>query len=167
MPPVCLTWVFVALVASPQQSTQPASLPQIPASQRAAVRDVRQLDIYRKLLRERDAEQPLLPTAEHPTDSTESAVGGLLIEGTMLVQKSGRLIREADRSLFEFDALGVRGAPSTIELVRNGLLETAESAAERGTDQFTVTAEVTRYRGRNYLILKQVSAKLSNRNLGQ
>ncbi len=166
MPATHLVVVLFTLLAPPPQSTQPATAPGLPASQRASVRDVRQLDIYRKLLRERDAAQPLLPTHDPShDDDAQTTAGGLLLEGTMLVQKSGRLVREAERSLFEFDALGIRNAPSSFELVRNALLETAENAAERGGNQFTITAEVTRYRGRNLLILKQVSIRPPSRNL--
>lgn len=167
MPATHLVVALFTLLAPPPQSTQPATMPGLPASQRASVRDVRQLDIYRKLLRERDAAQPLLPThdpSENENDAQTTA-GGLLLEGTMLVQKSGRLVREAERSLFEFDALGIRNAPSSFELVRNALLETAENAAERGGNQFIITAEVTRYRGRNLLILKQVNIRPPSRNL--
>lgn len=129
-----------------------------------------QAQIYEQLLRDTQrSRQPILSSNPEPgakTAGTEHDSAGTLLEGVPLVERAGRLIRRGDRSEFTFVAGSLEeGAPPTMEFNKNGLLEAMEGEYESGVTEFVISAEVTRYRGRNYLTLIKYRRKIDHGNL--
>jgi len=147
--------------ATDQAATQPASRP--------APRDPEQARIFETLLRESDRPhaRPVLSEATGPaTRGGEAATGALLLDGTPLSQCAGRLVCSGDRSLFEFKSgAPAEGAPSAMEILRNAWLEAMEAELATGVSEFIISAEVTRYRGRNYLLVRNYRRQIEHGNL--
>lgn len=82
----------------------------------------------------------------------------LLPDGHRLVDRQGRLAREADYFVFAFETRGQGEAEPPIRLLPNRLLEDVEVASEGATRPvvFIVSGEVTEYHGVNYLLLQKV-----------
>jgi hypothetical protein len=89
----------------------------------------------------------------------------LLLEGTMLVERAGRLVRDGEKSMFEFVSEAGDEHLHSMELLPSQLLEAMENEAEQGGETFIVSGEVTRYRGRNYLRLVKVLRRVGHGNL--
>ena len=149
-------------VAESQPTSAPARvMPRSPAQAR----------ILQELLRGTERpHQPIIsrdPQAEEPGESTRPSVrGGLLLEGEIITDVAGRLVRAGERSEFHFISGGpVDGAPSVMEFNHNGLLEAMEIETENGIEGFVISAEVTRYRGKNYLNLLRYQRQRSHGNL--
>lgn len=127
-----------------------------------------QRDILRSLLTEKETPRRIAPTdpktQELTTPDPDDPTSVLLLEGTWLVERPGRLIRQDDTSQFEF-RLSNSERTIAIEILPNSLRETMERAADAGHTEFVVSAEVTRYRNHNYLLLRGVSYRVSNNNL--
>jgi len=162
--PYCLVlaWILLATQTSdPAPATQPTS--------QAAPRTPVQADIYRQLLREQERPTRILPTDPSAQLEPESAAGmspsGLRLDGTMLVDRPGRLVRTDDRSLFRFSSSGADEFPATLEFNKNGLLEAMERESELDRGEFYITAVVSTYRGSNYLTLLKYRRQVSNGNL--
>lgn len=171
--PLALLWILAdanqyapAAPADPP-TTQPMTQPTTPNLRRPV-----QVEILEQLLREREAPKPILPTKpDAPSDRTLRPDGtvtpGLMLDGAVVVSRPGRLIRNADRSEFTFvtDDVAAGLSSKTLPLLPNQLLEAMEQQAERGVTEFEITAEVTRYRGQNFLLLRKVLRRVSNGNL--
>ncbi len=165
MMPYCLALAWILL---PMQTSDPAPATQ-PTSQ-ASPRTPTQADIYRQLLREQERPTRILPT--DPTGQTEpdgTASGmsksGLRLDGTLLVDRPGRLVRTEDRTMFRFRSSGADGFSATLELNKNGLLEAMERESELDRGEFYITVVVSTYRGSNYLTLLKYRRQVSNGNL--
>jgi len=158
-------------LAEPQgpPATQPASQPSRWSPRRHPV----QAEIYEQLLRdaERMSARPIFPvdprTGRPAGGAEQTNVLGLLPEGTVLVDRKGRLVRSGTRAEFQFDPGNApEGAATSMEILRNGLLELMETEAASGVTEFVITAEVTRYRETNYLLLRKCQRALAQGNIG-
>lgn len=127
-----------------------------------------QSEIVRELI-QRTQDRPIMPASPVETvvpvrPSGAPADSGLLLEGSMQIDRPGRLERLDDRARFVFVPTGGAEAVS-MELNRNQLLELMEREAAGGTTDFVITAEVSQYRGSNYLTLRKVLKRVSNANI--
>lgn len=176
-----LQFVLASLVAasyvlvSPQdksKTTQPAqSQPASqPAGRTVSPRNPTQARILEALLR--DAEQarprPILsaPEAGRGTQAGSDDGVSLLPDGYGLNERPGRLVCGEGRVEFHFASGSPAGdAPAVMEFNKNRWLEAMEAEAEAGVKEFIISAEVTRYRGRNYLNLLKYRRQISHGNL--
>lgn len=147
--------------------TQPATRP---ADADTTLRKPAQADILKNLLGRQDRLRPIRP---RPSDEgSEGGAGAepdgqpLLLEGTFLVERPGRLMREDGRAVFVFRVDADAAASRSMPILENQLLETIEREAEAGFSEFIVSAEVTRYRGRNFLLLRKVLRRVGHGNIG-
>lgn len=173
------TLILAALAGFPQaapnstaqQSTsQPTTSPE---SGRRTTRESRQLEILRKLIPAQDSRRVILPkqpqarTVRGGGQAGETTNGGvpLLLEGISLVERPGRLVRTGDRAEFVFDNAGAAGQLRRMIINKSEQLEMMERLAESGVSGFTISAEITTYRDRNYLNLRRVRARRGHGNL--
>jgi hypothetical protein len=123
-------------------------------------------DILRTLLNNREAPEAIPPI--DPGSGTPLAPGpdtsNLMLEGTRIVERPGQLLRLNDRTEFSFRLPNGERVMS-IELLPNSLLEAMERQADSGVGEFVVSGEVTRYRGRNFLLVQKVVQRVNNGNL--
>lgn len=173
------TLILAALAGFPQaapnspmqQSTsQPTTSPD--PGQRTS-RESRQLEILRKLIPAQDSRRAILPKKPKAKtvrgggkagDPTEGEVP-LLLEGTSLIERPGRLVVTGNRAEFVFDNAGAAGRLRPMVINKSEQLEMMERLAESGVNQFTISAEITTYRDRNYLNVRRVRARRSHGNL--
>ncbi len=175
-----LRWIMTTIVAGllvlqPQQKPAPEAKPADtqPASQPAdanpTLRKPSQAEILKNLLSRKDRAVPVrpIPSGSGRSKPTVGPDGQpLLLEGTFLVERPGRLIHENGRPSFVFQGDGESTATRSMVILESQLLETMEREAEAGYSEFIVSGEVTRYNGRNYLLLKKVLRRVANGNLG-
>jgi hypothetical protein len=155
-------------LAGPQQPGPTASAPASAPISPRTLRKPAQAEIIQDLLREREQQGVILPqdpqtgqsAVVQPGESSE----GLIPEGTILVERPGRLVSEDGRPTFLFLTLETGGQVQAMELLPNQLLEAMERQSA-STAQFTISAQVTRYRGRNYLLLLKVLRRVGHGNL--
>jgi hypothetical protein len=87
-------------------------------------------------------------------------VVNLLREGTFLVDRVGRLSRNADGSQaeFSFESDGTAMQDPPVVIVPNlKLMQMEDAVANNPRDlRFRVSGSVTEYRGRNYILLEKV-----------
>ena len=187
MPPNCafvvavvpLIALFLTSIAT-AQTTQPAapSIPPapvvtaVPATRPATSRPTNQSaeDMLRQMLQPQgQTAQPLKPLPDLPpaVDSTSGA--GAVVpdaqpqkvtrEGTLLLDRIGRLTPSADGKTFELtlESDGVAlSDPPLILLPNRKLMQLEDTVKASYADQkFRVSGEVTEYRGRNYLLLQR------------
>lgn len=150
----------------PPASTQPAP----PATHRTPT----QARIIEGLLRDRDKPKWILPrepepvvgadvATSQPADGQGAAV--LLPDGTMLVERPGRLVWENERPNFVFYSDAGVSKLQTMEILPNGFREALERQAQFGNTEFVISGQVTRYRNRNYLLLTKVLQRVRHGNL--
>lgn len=157
--------------APDEQPAETTSQPDTqPAARRSTLRTPEQARILEQLLRDQERARPILPqsSADRLLDQRDSGKAGqmtLLLEGTMLIERPGRFVVENGRPKFVFQIAGGGPELRSMEINPSQLLETMERAAKGGITEFTITAEVTRYHGRNYLNLKKVLRRVGNGNL--
>lgn len=163
---------MLCMAYAQDKAAQPASQPTpAPATQPAdaVLRQPEQADLLRKLLARRQRPEPILPRTDGPS-TAEAKVGPdghpLLVEGTFIAERPGRLEHEDGEAYYVFNLDGEGAGPRRIPILRNQLLELLEQEAQAGYQEFIVSADVTRYRGSNYLLLRKVLRRLSNGNLG-
>ncbi len=155
---------------SPPKENPPASQPVRSAP--PARRTPKQVEILQNLLRDRERPAPIV--SHHTSDKglvpipgARTAEGGrpLILEGRTLVERSGRLVLEDGTSFFVLTLEGEK-EPRKMQLLPCELLEALERAAATSTsNEFVISAEVTRYRGANYLLLRKVLQRVGNGNL--
>lgn len=154
-------------------TTQPTTQP---ANPDADLRKPDQAEVLRKLLQRRDTIRPIepqTPPAESPTAAPTSAGATLgntddeapLLEGTFIIERPGRFIVEGDQPRFLFQMKGGGKAPQSLELLPNKLLELMEAESQKGFSEFIISAEVTSYQGKNYLLLRKVLRRVGNDNV--
>jgi hypothetical protein len=168
---LCAT-LLVAQSAGPGQTTQPAaSHPGTqPADASSTLRKPAQANILKGLLRQAERPAPIRPveSAAPKKGAVSKGADGLplLLEGTMLVERPGRLIHEDGRAKLVLFADTESQAPRTVEIVPSQLLEAMEREERAGFNEFIVSAEVTRYKDRNYLMLRKILRRVGNGNVG-
>lgn len=177
-------WATAAFVAAlmwepqdqPGKSAEPPgnepSATTRPADAGSTLKTPAQADILRQLLGREERPMPI-----RPLDFSAQPAGGvvaagvdaegqpLLLEGTFVVERPGRLVREGGRARFVFHVDGAGKSPRTIEILENQLLEAMEREAEAGFSDFIVSGEITRYRDRNYLIIRKILRRVDHGNL--
>ena len=168
-----VTWNSVALFAILLGAVEPASRPAATASapaasqptSRPALRRPAQAEVLRNLLSQADRPQPVAPVDPGKGAAGKDAANPqALVEGTLLVERPGRLIREDGRAKFLFSD-GKNAATKAMPILESQLLEVMERESESGFPEFIVSAEVTRYKGSNYLLLRKVLRRTGNGNL--
>ena len=156
--------------SSTSNSTPPASQPA--GDDEDGRRTPRQIEILRDLIRERERPAPIIPSRQRADGETTrriergaaAADSRLLLEGTVIVERPGRFIIEDDRPRFTLTLPG-EAESRTMEFNRNELLEALERVARSGVNEFVISAQVSRYRGQNYLSLLKVLERVPNGNL--
>jgi hypothetical protein len=165
--------VLALLLPTPQEpvqkgadspaATQPASQPAHP---RTTLRKPKDFEVLEPLL----VPEPIRPEREANTGRSSGLHGArtapeLLPEGRMIIEKRGRYVLRDGRPLFEFTLADSETGLVLFELQRNQLLEVMETAVENGTTEFTITAEVQRYRNQNLLNMRKLLRHVDNGNL--
>ena len=156
--------------ASQPQATTPSATSQ-PVEEQSFPRNPTQAKILEELLREqgRDRVQPILSEggadAGQPGEDAANR-RSLLTDGARIYEKLGRLVVSEGRTEFHFSegALSKEIRP-VMAFNKNQLLEMMEREAERGAVEFIITADVSRYRGENYLTLLKYRRQVSHGNL--
>ena len=169
-----LTLILTPAVVSAQQQPAPTTRPateqpltQQQLQQRSAEEMLRQM-----LRPSTQAAQPLRPIPDEPVPVDATSGGGAVIpnattqpltrEGTMLLDRVGRLTRGADGKSFEFtlDSDGPSLSDPPLVLLPNRRLSQLEDLFNNSYRDITirVSGEVTEYRGRNYLLLQRWGA---------
>ncbi len=167
---VCALFLAGAIAADDKATTQPATTQ--PTTQatppRTTLRKPPQATILRNLVAAHDRTAPIQPRSDDRTDgeSTEQdGRPGALMEGTVLVERPGRLVHDSGRARFIFHMEGEGQVPRSMIVLENQWLETMEREAEVGFAEFIISAEVTRYRGENYLLLRKVLRRTGQENI--
>src|SRR4030095_3296399 len=106
--------------------------------------------------------EPIRSSEPSPTARKDESLQG---EGTVIVDRPGRLIRSGERSEFKFASQDGKMLAQPLELLPNSWLEYMEKEAETGVADFIVTADVTTYRGRNFLLLRNFRRQVTHGNL--
>jgi hypothetical protein len=106
-----------------------------------------------------------LSDLDAPNNESVTRSGPSWPEGTLLVNRSGRVIPGDSGWMFAFENLGKNPKNPPIRLLSNRLLETAVAMSAGGKKGIvlTISGEVTVYKGFNYLLLRKV---LFRHNLG-
>jgi hypothetical protein len=150
--------------------TQPTTRPTEPSS---TLRKPAQAVILKGLLGRNERPAPIQPQdPQSPGGGPTRAAGvdadgqPLLLEGTLLVERPGRLVREDGHAKFVFQVDADSPVTRAMEILPNQLLEAMEREAQAGFSEFIVTAELTRYKERNYLMLRKILRRVSHGNLG-
>ena len=154
-----------------QPATRPATQPSTqPAG--TALRNPEQIEILKGLIRGQDRAVPVRPQPTHKPDhqtpasqATDAEGHPLLLEGAFLSERPGRLVHEDGRAQFVCYVDGSGQAPRALEILSSQLLEAMERETEAGFSEFIVSGEVTRYHGRNYLLLRKILRRVDNGNL--
>lgn len=158
----------LAALISGVQDTQPASAPA--ASKPAAAPALRmpiQSEVYRALLQQEERATPILPhdAQRRQAAARQNAGRSLLLEGTILIDRPGKLLREGEKSSFRFRPTDETSDLKTLVLNPNSLLEAIERETEAGVTEFYITATVSVYHGENYLNLQKYRRQISHGNL--
>jgi hypothetical protein len=146
-------------------TSAPASAPVSPGTLRRPA----QAEIIQELLRERERAGVILPQDPQAPGSAgpigaATDESGLIPEGTILVERPGRLVSDGGRPTFVFLTSATGGHMQTMELLPNQLLEAMERAPAANSE-FTISGQVTRYHGRNYLLLLKVLHRVGHGNI--
>lgn len=150
-------------------ASEPSTRPAISPSTRPVTSARSVDDAFDNLLPDADrpTPQPLRPIPKPNAPPVYDATGGpnavapgapqtpLRREGTLLIDRLGRLVRSDGRSEFAFSADGSTMADPPMVLLPNVTLTLMEDAADAAGQEvlFRVSGTVTEYRGRNYLLL--------------
>ncbi len=135
-----------------------------PAPTNTVLRRPAQADILKNLLSREARPAPIKPQ-DPQTGKVDQPGEPLLLEGSFVVERPGRLVHEDGRAKFVFLEEGGAPALRTMEILPNQLLEMMEREADSGFAEFVISAEVTRYKGTNYLILRKILRRVGHGNL--
>ncbi|GMU37364.1 MAG: hypothetical protein KJ057_05485 [Phycisphaerae bacterium] len=119
--------------------------------------------IIEAMAKRRAGAQSVLPNQRGAVDGNERPE--LLVEGTPIIDRSGRLVEVGGKWTFVFD--GSSEEPP-IELLPNLMLERMiyQAASDRdGTVLIVQHGEVTEFQGRNYLLVRTATVRMPDRNL--
>ncbi len=97
--------------------------------------------------------------------SPNAVLDPLMPEGTYVIDRAGRLVRSGSWYAFDMEGSGQVVRTQAMRILPSKLLESMERASAGGAEDvtFNITAEVTEFHGRNYLLLRKV---LIQRRLG-
>jgi len=156
------------------QATQPAPATTQPALAAPSTRPINRSaeDTLRQMLQpQAQAAQPLQPLPDLPNPNTYDLTSGdnavapgattqpLTTEGTVLLDRIGRLTPGADGKTFEFtlESDGIALSDPPLVLAPNKRLELLEQrvANSYGDIKLRVSGEIMEYKGRNYLLLSR------------
>lgn len=156
---ICLSLTLQAAQDPP--TTQPATQP-APTS-----RTPRQAEVIEQLLRQTQrVRTPIEAVGQAGGAAATEADNSLLLEGTTLTDLPGRLLKSGERWVFQFrPGVVPGGGPESMLILENGFLQLMEDEARHGRRDFVISAEVTRYRGANYLYLLKVNRPVDSQNL--
>jgi len=160
---------------SPTTQPAPDTAVVVPTTQPARQTVPSASEVLDQLLKTRPKHQPIEPVepgvevrrsaAPSPSVSPNQDDLRLLPDGSMLVDRPGRLVREGDGWTFVIETAGEVVRERPLRLLPCRMLEQMEIAAAGGTAPviFVVSGEVTEYRGANYLLLRKL---LVRRDMG-
>ena len=163
----------LAVAQEGQEQAKPAdgSAASQPAGSTEPAANETQTRILEELLRDAQNARPT-PILSEPGVGREGAEEesgrgmSLLPDGYSLSELAGRVVRHGSRVEFHFTSGSpVSNAPDVMEFNKNRWLEAMEGEAEAGVTEFIISAEVTRYRGQNYLNLLKYRRQISHGNL--
>jgi hypothetical protein len=109
-----------------------------------------------------------IPSSEAiPRNAIRPPVPKLLPDGYRIVDRPGRLVREAEQWVFSFESRGRGAVEIPIRLLPNRLLEDMEVFSAAGTKPvvFVVSGEVTEYHSANYLLVQKLLTRPDLGNL--
>ena len=155
-----------ALAQTTQPTSQPTTQAVVPTT-RSANRSAE--DMLRQMLQPQGQAEPLKPIPDLPPAIDATSGGGavapyastqpLAREGTLLLDRTGRLTRAADGKSFEFtlDSDGSALADPPLVILPNRKLMQLEDRVQNSFRdlKLRVSGEVMEYRGRNYLLLQR------------
>lgn len=152
---VALGW---AQEEEPAPSTPAASQPAVERRARP-----QQVEVLRDLLRDRERARSVRPrTVDVAPQRGESE--DLFPEGSV-EQRGGRLIQTEGAAQFRFASVSEGLGGRTMEILKNAWLERMEQDARSGMTEFIVSGEITKYRGTNYLLIRNYRRQVDNGNL--
>lgn len=136
-------------------------------------------ELLRALREDRRASIPIPPTTppdmpgmEAPSNSIQPArppdeTSALLPEGSFIVDRPGRLIREEDWWTFVYESSDGKMQQAPLRLLPSRQVELMEQSSAAGTRSivFLVSGEVTTFHGRNYLLVRKVLIRRDYGNL--
>lgn len=107
-----------------------------------------------------------VPESGRSSAGRSGSGGGAALDGSLVVRRSGRLIRDGARWSFEFDDRSATGL-SRVALLPNQSLEIMIQSAERGTTGLVliVSGELTQFGAQNFLLVRGVTRMLDLGNL--
>jgi hypothetical protein len=172
-----MSWLSIASAqttrSAPTATTQPALATPAPiASPATRLVNRSAEDMLRQMLQpQAQAAQPLQPLPDLPNPNAIDQTSGdnavapgattqpLTAEGTILLDRIGRLTPGADGKTFEFtlESDGVVLADPPLVLAPNKRLEQLEQRVQNsyGDIKLRVSGEIMEYKGRNYLLLSR------------
>jgi hypothetical protein len=168
----------IAFAAQETPATIPPAEPEVAPSttQPVAPRSLRrpeQTEIIQNLLRDREPSIMIVPQDPEAVIGdrvpTTRPVGEayeplLLVDGAIVVERPGRLLYEEGTPVFAFFTLEAGPQLKAMELLPNQLLEAVEREAKLGSPEFVISGRVTRYRGKNYLLLLKALRRVEHGN---
>lgn len=129
------------------------------------------VDEVLRAMREREPRQPILSTLQPSTNTSQGsramAAGILRPDGSMIVRRPGRLIREKDWWVFAFESDDPDEPELPIRLLPNKSLElmVREAKEESSGLIFLVTGDVTLFERQNYLLPRVAIRRIDLGNL--
>lgn len=136
----------------------------------AGLRRPQQAEVLKNLLsrQDRPVPVPIEPVNEKSTPA-DRGIGPdgqpLLLEGSFIVERPGRVERDGDGFVFAFLLDPSSSQMRRMRIVPNQLLETIEYELTGGFEEFIVSGEILRYRGQNFLLVRKVLRRTPHGNL--
>ncbi len=142
----------------PEETVEDAHLPAQPTPE----------EIIRAFQRDRPESVPVPPTRTEAREAPEERYGTLIREGEFISDRTGRLGREGNWWMFEFESDTTQAPRPPMRLLPNQMLEriVRESEASPGAT-YIVSGEVTLYDLQNYLLLRKVLRRRSTDNFSK
>ncbi|GAF78086.1 unnamed protein product [marine sediment metagenome] len=127
-------------------------------------------DVLEALKRQKPKEEMMPAVASLPADQTlrDAAVARTLIpEGAPLVNRPGRLLRQADWWTFTFESDHPEYPEPPMKILPSKSVELMARVAQRGVSGlvFLVSGEVTLFQGENYLLPRVATRRIDTGNL--
>lgn len=146
-------------------ASQPASRP---AKDPTAEERPPQQKLFEDLIRDSERQHRILPRVENPSPAVQRLAddANLLPEGLPLRERLGRIVRAGEATTFEFAPDGGDAPLATMEILPNTLRSMIEDQAAGTESEFIISAEITSYRGKNYLLLLNFRRNPAHGNLG-
>lgn len=168
---------------SPKSDDKPGSADGMKSDKTAQDPEPRREPSYSEILKKlqeesRKESRGVIPPTDHsgtvttrvekaPTNAIAPVAEKLMPDGSRLVDRPGRLVREGDHFVYSFESRGEGAIDRPIRLLPNRLLEDMESYSENGLKPmvFIVSGEVTEYHGMNYLLIQKLLVRPDTGNL--